>query len=63
MENPFTKPHPITLTKNTVEITDSLKVPYNVMVTVTEVSGHCYAKLRVALTHMLNTPREISGQR
>ena len=38
MENPFTKPHPITLTKNTVEITDSLKVPYNVMEMVTEVS-------------------------
>ena len=38
MENPFTKPQPITLTKNTVEITDSLKVPYNVMEMVTEVS-------------------------
>ena len=60
--NPFAKPHPITLTRNTEEISDSLQVPSNAVVQSPKFRLTCFAKLSVAFDTHVGTIREISAE-
>ena len=60
--NPFAKPHPITLTRNTEEISDTLQVPSNAVVQSPKFRLTCFAKLSVAIDTHIDTIREISAE-